>query len=125
MNQEVVTRKNGYHGQHFRATRGIIQGGIALPTPFNVGVDSVVCHWILLKMEDKAVIQDGLGHSVGWSLGFSHSYDGIMGSRDLEWLQGALNFLIGLFWSIRLEENIAKSNKMTCQLGAIKSGMSE
>ena len=78
-NQEVVTRQNIYHGPYFRATRSTTQGEVALQTLLNVAVNSVVCHWISLMVEDKAVIQDGLVKTLGQSLGVSMQ---IMGFLD-------------------------------------------
>ena len=40
-------------------------------------------------------------------------------SRDPEWLQKAIIFLIGIFRRVGLIANIAKSNNMTCHLGVI------
>ena len=45
------------------------QGGITSPTIFNLAVDSVVCHWLSLMVDDKTVTQDGLWNVVGRSLG--------------------------------------------------------
>ena len=55
-NQEVVTRKNVYHGTNFRENHGTTHGGLALPTLFNVAVESVLLHWLSLMVEDKAFI---------------------------------------------------------------------
>ena len=63
-NQEVVTRQNVYHGSQFRVTHGTTQGGVTLPILFNMAVNSVILHWLLLMVEDKVVIHDGLGHAV-------------------------------------------------------------
>ena len=76
-------------------------------------------------MGDETVIQDGLGHAVGWSLGVFYADDGILGSRYPECLKGALNILIGLFWRIRLADNVEKLNTMTFQLGKNILAMSE
>ena len=89
---------NGYHGPKFRATRSTTQGRIVSPALFNVVVDSVVRHWLSLTVEDEAVIQDRLGHAVDWILGVFYADDGTLGSWDLEWIQGALNVIIRLFW---------------------------
>ena len=91
------------------------QGGITLQTLFNVAVESVVFNWLSPMVEDEKFIQDRLGHAVV----FFYAYDRILGSPDPEWLQGAQNVLIGLFWRIRLAENIAKSKTMTCHTGSI------
>ena len=43
----------------------------------DVVVFSVVCHWLLMTVEDEAVLQDGLGQAVGQSL---HIFMHMMGS---------------------------------------------
>ena len=48
-----------------------------------------------------------------------------MGSRDTEWIQGALNVLINIFCQYGLVENLAKSKAMTCQPGTLRHRMSE
>ena len=65
-------------------------------------------------VEDGAVIQDRLGHAVGWILGMFYAYYGLLVSQDPEWLQVSLNIHIGLFRSICLAANISKSKNMTC-----------
>ena len=96
-NQEMVTRQNGYHDPKFRAACGTTQGGILSPILLNVVVDSVVRHCLYLAVEDEAIIQDGLVNTVGRELGVFYADEDILVSRDLEWLMGALNVLIGLF----------------------------
>ena len=53
-----------------------------------------------------------------------YSDDGMIFSRGPEWLQGYINYLIGLSRKISLEANIAKSKTMNFQSGEIQSGMS-
>ena len=96
-----------------------------MPTLFKVVVDSVVRNWLSLTVEDEEVIQYELEHAVGWILGVFYEYDSLLGSREPEWIQGALSILIGMFWRIRLASNVAKSKITMCQLGAIGPGMSE
>ena len=95
------------------------------PTLLNVVVNSVVRHWILMAVEYKAVIQNGLGHAVGQILGVFYADDGLLVSRYPEWLQGALNGLIRMFCQIGLVANISKSKTMACHLGEIILGISE
>ena len=76
-------------------------------------------------VEEEEFVQDGLGHVVGQILEGFYTCDGPLGSRDLEWLQGALNVLIGLFLKIGLSSNVDKSNTMTCQPEVIRSSMLE
>ena len=115
----MVTRKNRYHEPQLNKTRGTTQGGIRYPTLFNVTVDSVVRHWILPTVEDLEVIQDRLVHVVGWSLGVFYVNEGLLGLWDPEWMQGALNVLIGMLHWIGLVVNIDKSKTMTCQMVVI------
>ena len=51
--------------------------------------------------------------------------DGMVGSRDPEWLQVALNVLIRILRRYRLLANVAKSKAMTFQLGTLRSAILE
>ena len=97
LHQEVVTRQNGFHGPQLRATRRTTKGGLSSPTLFNVAVESVFHHWISLTEEEKSAIHDGFGMVVEISRYMFYADDGLIGSRDPEWLQGGINILIGLF----------------------------
>ena len=78
-----------------------------------------------MNVDYEAAIQDGLGHVVGRILGFFYSDDGILGSRYLEWLHGALNVLIRLFWRIGLADNVTNHKTIMCQPAVIRSGIPE
>ena len=80
----MITRKSGYNGPQFRATRGTTQVGITLPTLFNAVVDIVVQHCLLMTLEDGSFIQDGLVHAVVRILGVLYADDGLLGLWDLE-----------------------------------------
>ena len=101
------------------------QWGIASPELYNVTVNSMFRHWILLMVEDGELIQYGLEYAVDWSLGVFYADDCLLVSRDQEWIQGALNVLVGIFWRIGLTANAAKSKMMTCQPEAVRLEMSE
>ena len=58
------------------------EGGLALPTLFNVAVDSVVRHWMSLTVEGKYATYELLGMAVGWYMGMFYAYEGITGYRD-------------------------------------------
>ena len=95
------------------------------PTLFNVVVDNVIITWMAMTVEDQRVAQDGLGETVGWCVGVFYAENGMVGSREPDWLQHAINVLVGLFRRYGLEANVEKSFKMTCQTGALRAGMSE
>ena len=50
---------------------------------------------------------------VGRCLGLIYADDSVVELQDPEWLQGALNVLIGLFHLYGLVANVAKSKAMT------------
>ena len=123
--QEVVTRKSGYHSPNFKAARGTTQGGIISPTLFNVVVDNVVHTYLSIPVEDQTVAQEVLELNLGrWLVGF-FAGDGMIGTKDSEWLQNALNVLIVVFRRYGLAANVAKSQTMMCQPIAPRLRMSE
>ena len=63
--------------------------------------------------------------AVGRNMGVFYAYDSIIRLRDRECLQGSINSLIGIFFSVGLISNDAKSKTMTFQLGEICRGISE
>ena len=80
--QEVVTRLNGYHGLHFKATQGTTQGGLVLPTPSNFIVNNEVNNWLAMKVEDQQVAQEGFRLAVGRCLGLFCAENGVVISSD-------------------------------------------
>ena len=46
-------------------------------------------------------------------MGVFYANEGMIGSWDPEWLQGAINILIGLFIRVGIMANVAKSKTMT------------
>ena len=73
-----------------------------------MAVDSMLSHWLSMAVEDEVLIHDRLGHAVGRSMRVLYVDDGILGLKDLEWLQGDLNVLIVPFRWIFLMDNVAK-----------------
>ena len=88
-------------------------------------VYNVIRTRLTITTEDQRVDHDRLGETVGRCLGVFYANDGMVGSRDAEWMQQLMNILVGLFRRYFLAANIAKSRTMRCQPGALRSGMSE
>ena len=84
--QQVVRRQNGFHGPAFPATRVTTRGGLFSPALLNVVVDNVIRTCLTMTLEDQRVPHDGLVETVGRFLGFFYSYDGIVGSRNSDWI---------------------------------------
>ena len=123
--QQVVPRQNGFHGPIFPATKGTTQGGLVSTTLFNVMVDNVIKNWMAMTVEERRVAHDGMGETVGRCLEVFYAENGMVGSRDLDWLQHVTNALVGLFRRYDLASNVAKSLTMTFQPGALQVGMLE
>ena len=47
-----VARAGRYYGTEFKGERGVTQGDPLSPTIFNVVVDAVVRHWLLLATQE-------------------------------------------------------------------------
>ena len=58
-------------------------------------------------------------------MGVFYAHSVMIGSRDSEWLQGDINFLIGLFRRVRRMANVSKYKTTTFQPVAIHTGISE
>ena len=46
---------SGYYGKHFKAYRGVTQGGPFFPCIFNVMLDAIVQEWLRPMLGDEAV----------------------------------------------------------------------
>ena len=77
-----------------------------------------------MTVEDQRVAHNGMGEAVGRCMGIFYVNDGMVGSRNVEWLQHLINVLVGLFWWYGRADNVAKSRRMTCRPGALRLGMS-
>ena len=78
-----------------------------------------------MTVEDEAIINKGMVHGVGSSIVTFYADNGLIGSRNLEYIQVSLTVLIGLFRRIDLMTNLAKSKTTMYQLGTIQSGIPE
>ena len=58
-------------------------------------------------------------------MGVFYADDGLIGSMDSEWIQGAINVFTGLFRRVRMMANVAKVNTTTFQPGEIHTGISD
>ena len=68
---------------------------------------------------------DGLGETVGWCLGVFYAADDVVVSLNSDWLQHAMNLLVGLFRRYVMAANVTKSHTMTCHPSALQAGVLE
>ena len=123
-NQKLLPRKNGYNVMEFQVTRVKTQGGLISLTLFNIVVNFFIRTCLDMKVEDQRVVHNRMGEAVGSCLGVFYADESMVGSRDYEWLHHLMNVLVGLFRGYGLTSNVTKSRTMTCQTGALRSGMS-
>ena len=90
-----------------------------------MAVDSAVCHWVSLALEDESNIHEVLGMWLVHCMGLFYSADLVIGYRDPKWFQGGTNVLVELFRRVGLMANVSKSNTMTFHPGAICTGVSD
>ena len=104
----MVDCAGGYYREAFQGLRGVTQGDPLYPTVFNVVLDVVVRHCVLLVME-------GVEGKEGWvremlrCTALFYVGDGLTESTDPEWLQGAFNNLLGLFNRVGIKKNVGKT----------------
>ena len=117
----MVPRQNVYHRPALPATLRTTQAGLVSLTLFNIIVDNVIQTWLAMTVEYQRMAHGGLREALWRCLRVFYADDGMVVSRDPDWLQHSMNGLVGLFRRFDLEANIAKSRLMTCQPGALRS----
>ncbi len=120
---KMACRAGGSFGKPFSAFRGVTQGGPLSSLMFNVCVDAVIREWLCWMIDKEAagrvfsvVCKEVVAFFVN---------NGLVGSRDLIWLQSALDILITLFEGIGLRINPDKTKVMTCIPGNIRVAHTE
>ena len=69
-------------------------------------------------------MHEGLEMGVVQCMGVFYTYAGMIGLTESEWLQRAINVIIGIFRRFVLMANVAKSKTMSCHLGTIRTKIS-
>ena len=110
----MVARAGRYYGKGFKGERGVTQGDLLSPTIFNVVVDAVVCHWLLLAMQE-AERRGERGRERRHQAALFYADDGMIASSDTRWLQWAFTILVGLFDIVGLKTNQQKTVSMDCR----------
>ena len=87
-------------------------------------VDSVVCHWVTLAVEE-ADKRGERGKEGRHQADLFYADNGMVESSDPQWLQWAFNALVGLFERVGLHTNVGKMVSMTCRLCPAASNQSE
>ena len=92
----IVERAGGYYGTAFQGACGVTQRDPISPTIFNVVVDAVVRHWLMVMVEG-AEERGERGQEVRHQDSLFYTGDGMVASLDPRWIRGSFNTLVGLF----------------------------
>ena len=98
----------------FKGGRGVTQGDPLSPTIFNVVVDAVVRHWIMIAVTE-AEKRGERGLEGRHKAALFYADDGMLALSDPQWLQWAFSQLLGLFDRVGLNTNSGRTVSMTCR----------
>ena len=73
----MVAIAGSYYSTPFMVHQGVTQGGYLSPTIFNIVVDAVICHWIILATGEDAG-PDGFWWLFQWLVEFFYANDGLV-----------------------------------------------
>ena len=103
----MVDKAGSYYGTPFKVHRGITQGDPLYPTIFNMVVDAVIQHWVILMTEEEAGL-DVFGWAIQWLAAFFYANDSHLTSPSPARIQAEPDVLTGLFGRFGLQTNLDK-----------------
>ena len=110
----MAARAGRYYSTVFQGSLGVMQGDPLSPTIFNVVVDAVVRHWVMVMVEGAEKrnerVQEGMHQDA-----LFYEDNGMVASPDPRWIQGAFNTLVGMFYRVGLQTNVGKIVCMVCR----------
>ena len=107
-NAKMVCRASVNYGMPFQAGRGITQGGPLSAKLFNVLVDAIAQEWLRELWEGSALEPDKIDHLMATFFAIFYVDDAYLVSCNPDFLQRALNVIVGLFACIGLKTNAGK-----------------
>ena len=110
----MVSRASGYYGIPFKGFRGVTQGDPLSPKLFNVVVDTVIRHFMMIVAE-KSVGPEVFDRTVQRMASFFYAGDGLLALTQPEWLQWVFDVLMDLFERVGLKTNVQKMIRMEFQ----------
>jgi hypothetical protein len=104
----MFARQGGYHGEDFKAERGVTQGDIPSPTIFNIIVECVVRAWPWEIRDGNHADIDRGSVETEVTPGF-HADDGVIASTYPVCIQIGLDYLVELFERTGLISNTSNT----------------
>jgi hypothetical protein len=124
-NATMVYQASVNYGTPFQAGRGITQGGPLSDKLFNVLVDAIAREWLCGLWKENALEPDEIDQLMATFFAIFYVDEAYLASRDPDFLQRALDVIVGLFDRVGLETNIQKMQAMICTPGRICTQLPE
>ena len=105
----MVAKSSRYFGRPFKGYWGVTQGDPVFPTIFNVVVNAVIWHWVMVATPIGSGT-GGLGLTIIDLAAYFYANDGIMASTQTERLHRAFDVLTGLFDRVGLRKKNSKAS---------------
>jgi hypothetical protein len=113
-NAWMVCQASVNYGTLFQAGRGVTQGGPLSAKLFNVLIDTVAWEWLRELWEGSALEPDGINRLMATFFAIFYVDDAYLASRGPDFLQRALDIIVGLFDRVGLKTNVQKTQAMVC-----------
>jgi hypothetical protein len=122
---KMVCRASVNYGTLFQAGRGITQGGPLSAKLFNVLVDAIAWEWLRELREGSALEPDEIDRLMATFFAIFYVNDAYLASRNPDFLQRALDVIVGLSSRVGLKTNAQKMQTMICTPGRIRIQLPE
>ena len=123
----MVARAGGCYMAAFKGAQGVTQGDLLPPTIFNVVVDAVVRHWVVVMVEGAEERRE-CGQKGRHKNSLFYADDVIVALLDPQWMKCAFSTLVGLFNWVGLQNNVGKTGGVRATdegIGTLLPGASE
>jgi hypothetical protein len=118
-NAVLVCRASGNYSVPFQAGPGMTQGGPLSAKLFNILVDAVAWEWLRILRDENELEEEAIDMLLTTFFAIFYVDDAYLALRDPDFLQRALDVLVGLFPRVGLETNMKKTQTMICTPGRI------
>jgi hypothetical protein len=116
-NATMVCQASVNYSTPFQAGRSITQGGPLSAKLFNVLIDAVAREWLQELREGSALEPDKINHLMATFFAIFYVNDAYLASRDPDFLQRALNVIVGSFPALVLRPMHRRCRQLYVPLG--------
>jgi hypothetical protein len=110
----MVCRASINYGTPFQAGRGVTHGGPLFAKLFKVLVDAITQGWLQELREGSVLEPDKIDRLMATFFAIFYVNDAYLESHKWNFLQRALNVIVGLFDHVGLKTNVQKTQAIVC-----------